>query len=381
MRPSGNPTDRGAAPQPRRRVACFVNGIYSNQIGGGDTYFFHIARAIIESGHPVHFLGGHAFREFLVKKDLPVNLTLTDGGKWRFGTASTLGEQLRLLVDFARRLWGTLLRLGTVERADIAYGMSDFWFDAIPLTFCRAHAKVMYLGMMAPTLRQVIFRTRPDVPASRLASLYYWASQQLAWRLFRLCRNAIATYSHPEMKDYLLRFGYREEQLALVPNGMDVSVAERVPEQPKEYDVVWTGRVHPQKGIEDLLATLAHLTARIEGFRAVIIGNSRAVLEPRVKDMGLERHVTFTGIVTEEEKFRVIKSSRLFLMPSRYESWGIVVGEALASGVPVLAYDLSCYRPVFGDLVRYVECFNLPQFQAAAEDAVRNARSGKLAPD
>jgi glycosyltransferase involved in cell wall biosynthesis len=359
------------------RLVCFVNGIYSSQIGGGDTYFFHMARAAIEAGHPVHFFGGHALKEFLEKKQLPLNLTLTDKRKGNFGTASSLGEQVRLLFDFARRVWGTLPKLREVHRDDLAYGMSDFWFDALPLVLCRARAKVMYLGMMAPTLREVLFRTRPDVTASRFASIYYWASQQFAWRLFRFCRHKTATYSHPEMKPYLLSFGYREEELALVANGMDVEAADRTPAQEKRFDVVWTGRVHPQKGIEDLLAALAHLAARFENFRAAIIGNSQTVLEPRIREMGLGDYVTFTGVVSEEEKFRTIKASRLFLMPSRYESWGIVVGEALACGVPVVAYDLSCYRPVFGDFVLYARCFEREAFVRLAERQLTELRAGR----
>src|SRR5262249_22170286 len=195
-----------------------------------------------------------ALKGYLKKQGFPLDLTLTDSGVARLGDVGTLGGQFRLLGDFARRLCGTLRALGRVKREDVAYAMSDYWFDSIPLLLCRVRAKVMYLGMMAPSLGEIVTQGRPDVTASRLASLYYWASQQFSLRAFRWCKHKKFTYGHPEMRAYLRRFGYKESELALVSNGMDVAAADRVPSQPKEFDVAWTGRVHPQKGIDDLLA-------------------------------------------------------------------------------------------------------------------------------
>ena len=108
-------------------------------------------------------------------------------------------------------------------------------------------------------------------------------------------------------------------------------------------------RAPRQYGIEDLLGTLCLAQGQLPDFKAIVIGNSKKWLEPVIQQMGLAENVAFSGLVSEDEKFRLLKSSRLFLMPSKYESWGIVVGEAIVSGVPVLAYKLDCYPAVFGD--------------------------------
>ena len=50
---------------------------------------------------------------------------------------------------------------------------------------------------------------------------------------------------------------------------------------------------------------------------------------------------------------------------------------AIASGVPVVAYELQCYRPVFGDFVRYVKPFDREAFCRAVEDEVRRQRAGQ----
>ena len=49
------------------------------------------------------------------------------------------------------------------------------------------------------------------------------------------CRGHRVTYSHPEMREYLLRFGYAEADLTYVANGMDIAVADATPDQPLEH--------------------------------------------------------------------------------------------------------------------------------------------------
>jgi len=357
------------------RLVCFVNGIFGEGIGGGDIYFYFMARAALDAGYPIHFFGGHAFQRYLEKQSLPLNLTLTDSSVGNLGDVGTLSGQFRLLRDFGRRVRGTLPRLGEVKPDDIAYAASDYWFDAIPLIRCRARRKILYLGMTAPTFGQIVFRHRADVTSVRLPSFYYWMSQQFSLRWFRRCRGGIITYSHPEIRNYLKRFGYAESDLRYVPNGSDVASADRVPSQPKQFDVAWMGRVHPQKGIDDLLTTLAWLKQQLPDFRAVIIGKSRDRLEPVIGRMKLQENVTFSGLVSEEEKFRLLKRSRVFVMPSHYESWGIVVGEALACGVPVVAYELDAYRPVFWDLLHYVKPFEIETFKRAVATEIEASRA------
>jgi glycosyltransferase involved in cell wall biosynthesis len=266
--------------------------------------------------------------------------------------------------------------LKEVQPRSVVVAISDFWWDTLPVIFSRARGKILYLGMTAPTFKQVLFKGRADVPASRFGSLHFWFSQQLSMRLFRFCRGGFVIYGHPEIKEYLLRFGYRESQLVHVGNGIDVTAADRTPPQPKQFDVAWTGRVHPQKGIDDLLATLKSMAERLPDFRAVIIGKSKDALEKPMRDLGLAANVTFSGLVSEEEKFLLLKASRVFLMPSRYESWGLVVGEAVAAGIAVVAYQLECYPLLFGDFVRYVKPFDADEFKQKAETEVRNQRAG-----
>jgi glycosyltransferase involved in cell wall biosynthesis len=159
--------------------------------------------------------------------------------------------------------------------------------------------------------------------------------------------------------------------------GLDVAATDAVPTQRRTYDAVWIGRVHRQKGIDDLLTTLAYLAQRLENFRAVLIGNVRDGLLPHVKKYGIENNVEFSGFVSEAEKIRIFKASRVFLMPSKHEGSPRVIGESLVAGTPVVAYDIPNYRPLFGDFVRYAPPFQLEAFQQTAEREIEEMRAGK----
>lgn len=360
-----------------KRIYFFANGIFSDQISGGDIHFFHLAQAAMGAGCNIHFFGGHALEKQLRARFEKFELTLTDGSPAKPFNANSIFGQFRLLFDYGRRLLGNLRQLSKIHTRDAAYAVSDYWFDVWPLLLCRAGGKIMIWHMQAPSLGQIIRRSRPDVAASRVASLYYWLSQNFSLRLFRFCRNKQVLLVHPTMRGRLFALGYCAEELTDISFGLDAEKAAGARGQNKIYDAVWIGRVHRQKGIEDLLATLSHLSKLVENFRAILIGDLRAELQPQVERRGLSRYVEFSGFVSEEEKFRLFHASRVFLMTSRFEGSPRVVAEALACEVPVVAYDVETYRPLFGDFLRYIPGFDLEKFQSEASRQIFEMRAGR----
>jgi glycosyltransferase involved in cell wall biosynthesis len=361
----------------RRNLFFIANCVYGDHVAGGDIHFFHMAQATIDAGWQVHFFGGQALKSHLEKRQIAATQTCTDHKKTGALNTESFSGQLRLLLNYFGRFCRTLLKLSKIRRGDLAYAVTDYWFDAWPVIFCRAQKKLMILGMDAPTFREIIFRSRPDVAAIRLNSIYYWFSQNISLRLFRFCKNKKLFYVHPGMKPRLLKMGYREPEIIFISNGMNLKTAGEVPPQKKEFDVVWLGRVHRQKGIDELLAALVFLSKEIKDFRAVLVGKLDEIA-PRLKELNLSGYVTLAGLVSEEEKFRLFKASRAFLMPSRQESWGIVIAEALVCDVPVVAYDLPAYRPIFGDLINYVPPFNFAMFKKKSLETVESTRRGDI---
>jgi glycosyltransferase involved in cell wall biosynthesis len=359
------------------RIYFVANGLFGHQLAGGDIHLLHSIRAVTRAGWQAECFSGRVLEHHLAEWSLPARVIFTDQpGETNLSNAG-LGAQLRLFWTFFRRLRATLNKLNAVGPNDVIFSPTDYWFDVLPVVFSRARLKVVVLQMQAPTLREVIFRSRPDVEPARIASLHYCLSQWLSLVALRRCRLKRLIVVQALLEKMALKEGFLPAELACIPNGVDVETAGGVPEQEKRFDVVWMGRVHRQKGIDDLLKTLQFLTRTFPNFRALLIGDLQSALGAQVAELGLTDKVEFSGYLSGAEKFRRLKSARLFLMSSRHEGLPIVVGEALACGLPVVAYELEMFRPFFGSLLQYAPCFDVEKFCATAAEALKGLRAGE----
>ena len=387
------------------RIHFVSNGVFTTGIAGGDIHFMKLAEAAANAGYDVNYFGGHALREVLEKHRLPGTVTLTDDAKLPKVDTGALRGQVAMFRDMYARYRRTLALRDRIKPEDYVYAVSDYWFDVLPAVRSAARRKLMVLHMEAPTFGQIITRGRPDVDPKRLASFHYWASQEWSLRRFAGCERARSAelplgsmkgpkpaeqelgapssprvhllYLHPLMEPRLSALGVGPDRRTLLSYGLELGPTDAVPEQSRTYDAVWIGRVHRQKGIDDLLTTLRHLAGRLPGFKCIFIGNVRDALAPEIAARGLEKHVEFSGFVTEEEKIRLFKASRVFLMPSKHEGSPRVIGESVICKTPVVAYEIPNYRPLFGDFVRYAPPFELEAFKAAAEREILAMRGGK----
>ncbi len=161
-----------------------------------------------------------------------------------------------------------------------------------------------------------------------------------AWHLYQLRDLASANALHATSADEALdlrRAGLRQP-IAIVPNGI-VMPPEWLPrhEGTRKRALVLC-RLHPVKGLEELLHAWASL--RPPDWELWIAGPDEGgygqCLQGLVGSLGLGGVVHFRGALSDHEKWDFLRSGRLFVLPSRSESFGIVVGEALAAGLPVL---------------------------------------------
>ncbi|WP_390817447.1 glycosyltransferase [Symmachiella macrocystis] len=170
---------------------------------------------------------------------------------------------------------------------------------------------------------------------------------------------------------YLESYGAKPSTLAHVPNAPDVEMIasrtsdlrSRREQLRREYGLdggpvaLFVGRLIPMKRV-DLLIRAFHAAPISQSASLVIVGDGpmRSELETMVADLGLTSRVRFVGFLQPPNVVEWYSLADLFVLPSS-EPWGVVVLEALASGLPVIVTDeVGCHpdvvnSPLVGDIV------------------------------
>lgn len=134
------------------------------------------------------------------------------------------------------------------------------------------------------------------------------------------------------------RFRVDALRIRVNPPCVDREFIASVPASAKSYDVVYVGRLESHKRVADLIEATAQLRAEGLSLRVGIVGSGpeREGLEALSVARQLRGSVEFLGEVGERAKFALLKSARLFVLPSEREGFSIATLEAMACALPVL---------------------------------------------
>jgi phosphatidylinositol alpha-mannosyltransferase len=150
-------------------------------------------------------------------------------------------------------------------------------------------------------------------------------------------------------REYVLRLFPAD--IAIVPNGVDLArFRPGVPALPRFDDgmpnILFVGRFDPRKGIPDLLRACERLAREGHRFRLILVGDGMLRGEAeRLARGALRGRVHFEGRVDHDRLPAYYATADLFCSPARGgESFGMVLLEAMALGVPVVCTDLPGHR-------------------------------------
>ena len=162
--------------------------------------------------------------------------------------------------------------------------------------------------------------------------------------------TAIVTASSHERQLLERYYGADTERMHTVPCGIDLELFQpkdraearaRLDLDKDEAVIIWVGRLEKLKGVEILVDAVADLERR--DFTLLIVGGDeraaemRAELEAQAEAAGIRANVRFEGAVAHDSLPWYYSAADVCVVPSYYESFGLVAVEAMACGTPVVA--------------------------------------------
>ncbi len=182
----------------------------------------------------------------------------------------------------------------------------------------------------------------------------------------RRCLAAAALVApSPEIERELIAAGYSRQRIHVIANGVPLA-AERTSESrraaraalaganpalrltPGAAVAVYTGRLHPRKGLANLVRAWSRVSSALPGARLWLVGDGedREPLLRLIDEFGLAGQVILAGAYDEVDDF--LAAADLFVLPSLEEGLSVAMLEAMSAALPVVASDIPGNRALVG---------------------------------
>ena len=316
--------------------SCPVGKLGTKDTGGMSVYVLELARELGKCGHLVDiYTRVHDPKDKLIY-ELGHNARLIHLKAGEDGEIHKLAVYPHL-PDFARQLEN--FRKRNHLQYDLVY--SHYWLSAWVGKHLQVWWDVPHM-VMFHTLGAVknAIGVGEEEPELRLKTEEC---------LVKNCHRIIAA-TEKEKEDLIRYYGALPETVSVIPCGVNLELFQPIGKETAKQqlgldggkNILFVGRIEPLKGIDKLLMAMTYLKNKQKP-RLLVVGgdeNSRHEMERLQRlsqGLQIKDQVTFLGVIRQGELSRFYSAADVCVIPSYYESFGLVALESLACGTPVVA--------------------------------------------
>ncbi|MBI2327833.1 glycosyltransferase family 4 protein [Candidatus Curtissbacteria bacterium] len=183
-------------------------------------------------------------------------------------------------------------------------------------------------------------------PGRFLVNLASFIIDRLTQKLLKF--SDLIIILNQKLKAELIKRGFPEAKIEILPPGVDFAYIKSIKPTPqtKSFEALFIGRIHPTKGVLDLIPIWKKVIAKIPNARLAIIGEGAigdliSKLNKQISENHLQKSISILGFVPKNELISILKNSRVFLFTDHEAGFGLAMLEAMAAGLPVVGYDLG----------------------------------------
>jgi glycosyltransferase involved in cell wall biosynthesis len=341
------------------KLVAFLNS-YTEGISGGDVRFIEIAKRFARKNVEIWVVTSKLGKEVCEEHGLKVKYVLT-----------TFEDKINnVIYTYLRRIICAIFLKLEIENNAILWSTSDFLPDVLPaFLFKRRNSRIIWIAS--------IYHLIPD-PFKRpghlkLSNVLSYVGQQVSLLMIRRRADLIQTETLFLKNKLIKEYKIPPERIIAIQSGINTKVIDEASPNNKKkiYDACFLARLHPSKGIFDLIKAWKYVCEHKKDAKLAIAGSGSIEifneLKSIVKSLGLESNVSILGFLSEEDKYKLLSSSKLYVLPSYEEGIPITFYEAMYCGLPVVTY----YLPTYGEIRSYIVSVPLGDVKKLAEEIIR----------
>lgn len=327
----------------------YVIPTFLPNMGGAEVIAYETAKRLVERGHDVDVYTSKTY----FSKNLGGESEVLDGiNVFRFTNVFERGYFIRY--------WGRgFLRKMESRDYDV---IAPYSFGHINSILALRYA---YRHDIKHVMHSII-----DIPPRRifariLKNFYNWMSFKATFKYNR----RFTTFTDFE-KEWLVDRGVSGSDVSLLPPGIPDLAFDKYSHE--EDFVLYVGRIHRTKGLEYLVRAMKGLDARL-----VIAGPDagfKGELEKVISREGIQ-NVEFCGPVFGKEKYDLISRCKVFVLPTSFEAFGIVLLEAMAQGKPIITTRVGAIPYWVGEEAKIVEYGDVSGMRDAIYSLLHDGKS------
>ncbi len=319
------------------KIAYIYDAIYPWVKGGAEKRMYELARRMVQHGHEVHCYSWGWWWQEHGKQDI-----LYEGIHLH-----AVGEPKELYNNNRRSIQEALLFSVKL--------LPCLWKENFDLIDCQGFPFFSCFSAKAHALRGkstliiTLLEVWGDYWYTYLGSLGFFG--KMLEKMVLHLSNHMISISEKTKKD-LLKIR-KIEGTVVIPPGIDYNEIEEVQPKNGEWDIIFAGRLIKEKRVDLLIRSLSMVKKNNSKISCLIIGNGPEIndLKKLANELDLVSNLKFIGFLENvSDLFSYMKSSKVFVLPSEREGFGMVVLEANACGIPVVVVESSMNASV--DLVQ-----------------------------
>ncbi|MFC1710102.1 glycosyltransferase family 4 protein [Patescibacteria group bacterium] len=279
--------------------------------------------------------GRHKFIVYL--KDLPRKDLPKEKDNWSYMVLP--GRKLWIITKLMPHL------LTNKEKIDVLYSPSHY---TVPFSLLPRVCSIMDLGYL---------KFSEQFNKTTFWQLKYWSAISIYVSKYVIAisnatkKDIVRHYPSARKKVKVTHLAYDKKRFNTNVGDNDVRRIKSKYHIVDDY-VLFLSTLKPSKNLEGLMIAFSGLRDKFPTLKLIIAGKKGWMYEEifnKVKELGIEDNVIFTGYFDEEDKPALYKGAKVIAAPSFWEGFGLHVLESMACGTPAVVGDVGSIPEVVGD--------------------------------